>query len=79
QGDLAEQHSLFHEVRDERDRIKVELNHMRRAHAKLTENMDNVLSANGALEEEKVRLEEVLALGNGEKKKLSDRVNSLTV
>lgn len=72
EGDLSEQHRLYHLMRDERDRLHGELVHTRHQLSRLTHEHTRLLTHHAPLEEQ-------LRKGQEETKTHLDRINHLTL
>ncbi|XP_042874854.1 golgin subfamily A member 4-like isoform X2 [Penaeus japonicus] len=79
ESDLAEQHRLFHIMRDERDRLYKELIHVRHDHSRLTHDHTRLVTERVPMLDENRRMEDLLRKGQEEKKTLVDKINHLTV
>ena len=79
EGDLVEQHTLYHTTREERDRLKHEMSHLSHSNSCLKDDVTELSQSNACLKEERQRLEQTLAQGIGERKNLADKINTLTV
>ncbi|XP_042218516.1 centrosomal protein of 135 kDa-like isoform X2 [Homarus americanus] len=78
-ADLAEQHRLYHLMRDERDRLYKELIHVRHDYSKLTHDHTRLVTERMPMLDENKRMEDLLRKGQEEKKTLVDKINRLTV
>ncbi|XP_071548097.1 uncharacterized protein [Panulirus ornatus] len=79
ESDLAEQHRLYHMMRDERDRLYKELVHVRHDYSKLTHDHTRLVTERVPMMDENKRMEDLLRKGQEEKKTLVDKINHLTV
>nr|XP_045584865.1 centrosomal protein of 135 kDa-like isoform X2 [Procambarus clarkii] len=78
-ADLAEQHRLYHLMRDERDRLYKELVHVRHDYSKLSHDHTRLVTERVPMMDENKRMEDLLRKGQEEKKSLVDKINRLTV
>ncbi|XP_069953846.1 centrosomal protein of 135 kDa isoform X2 [Cherax quadricarinatus] len=78
-ADLAEQHRLYHLMRDERDRLYKELVHVRHDYSKLSHDHTRLVTERVPMMDENKRMEDLLRKGQEEKKTLVDKINHLTV
>ncbi|KAK7083846.1 hypothetical protein SK128_028621, partial [Halocaridina rubra] len=79
EADLAEQHRLFHMIRDERDRLHKELVLLRHNHSRLSHDHTRLVTERVPIIDENRRMEDMLKKGQEEKKTLVDKINHLTV
>ncbi|XP_066943148.1 centrosomal protein of 135 kDa-like isoform X1 [Macrobrachium rosenbergii] len=79
EADLAEQHRLFHLMRDERDRLYKELVQLRHNHSRLSHDHTRLVTERVPMMDENRKMEDLLKKGQEEKKTLVDKINHLTV
>ncbi|XP_068231559.1 centrosomal protein of 135 kDa-like [Palaemon carinicauda] len=79
EADLAEQHRLFHLMRDERDRLYKELVQLRHNHSRLSHDHTRLVTERVPMIDENRKMEDLLKKGQEEKKTLVDKINHLTV
>ncbi|KAB7498545.1 hypothetical protein Anas_02563 [Armadillidium nasatum] len=77
--DLIDQHSRFHSIKDDRDRLEMELSRLTHSHTQLGQEMNKLIDVNNDLKAERAGLQEMVAIGQGERKTMADRINCLTV
>ncbi|XP_076058055.1 uncharacterized protein LOC143035212 [Oratosquilla oratoria] len=79
EGDLSEQHRLYHLMRDERDRLQGDIVRLRHELSRLTYDHAQVSSERGKLLDRTQHMEGLVEKHQEDKKDMNDKINHLTV
>ena len=79
EAELAEQHRIYHIIRDERDRLHSDLMKIQHDHSRLSHDHSVLATERGPLIEDNRRMQEQLHKGHEDRKHLQDTINHLTV